>query len=556
MKKPAIFLGLTLLLSWPDTFLSFGSGMNLYTAGGLVVAVYFMFTPSVSAVITQKLIFWSGERQFSFAETKLAASEPHLSLMQNGAVPVKWGWWVNSPQTFDPPLIALTSRDRKKTIALAFERAIWASSNTGDDRACFHLFPWFGRIEPGQSVTVRGRLYVLRGGPQEAIKRFRKDFPKLTATKAPLGIQLPTSHPPSITGHVGLGETNAPDGRTLWADNRSLYRNGKPWMPVMGEFHFTRCPQDEWRDALLKMKAGGVDIVATYVFWIHHEEVRGEYDWRGQRSLRDFLKLCHELGLCAFVRMGPWSHGEVRNGGFPDWLQKPDTQAVQESAAAAAGAGTMGALQLVLPNKLRTADPDFLKLAAAHYREIAAQMKGLLWKDGGPVVAVQFDNESNDLPYLFAQLITRLEVDDQHWFFFTANEGIVPEFGFADEKLRHCKQGPGIALTRRNRNGAKVNFVVLSPELALQFWKLPLAGRNRVVLSPNALLPDSENQVRLETLGGEAPQFAVFPELTGVRLDDRAFPGQKCSSVSSFLLSSTRARAEGRTPLSALKNAI
>ena len=349
-----------------------------------------------------RLHVWSGGRQFSFAETKLAASEPHLSLMQTGYTPVKWGWWVNSHETFDPPLIALTSRDRKKTIALAFERAIWASSNTGDDRACFHLFPWFGRIEPGQSVTVRGRLYVLRSGSHEALKRFKRDFPKLVPAKAPLTIQLPTPREPMLTGHLGLGETNAPDGRTLWADNRSLHRNGKPWMPVMGEFHFTRCPSNEWRDALLKMKAGGIDIVATYVFWIHHEEVRGQYDWSGQRSLRDFLKLCHELGLYAFVRLGPWSHGEVRNGGFPDWLQKPDKQAVEDFAAAASGAGTMGTLQLVMPNKLRTADPDFLKLAAAHYREIADQMKGLLWKDGGPVVAVQFDNESNDLPYLFA----------------------------------------------------------------------------------------------------------------------------------------------------------
>ncbi len=57
MKKPAIFLGLTFLLSWPVAFLVFGGGMNLYTTGGLVVAVYFMFTPSISAVITQKLIY-------------------------------------------------------------------------------------------------------------------------------------------------------------------------------------------------------------------------------------------------------------------------------------------------------------------------------------------------------------------------------------------------------------------------------------------------------------------------------------------------------------------
>jgi len=57
MKKPAIFLGLTFLLGGPVAFLSFGSGMNLYTAGGLVMAVYFMVTPSIAAVIAQKLIY-------------------------------------------------------------------------------------------------------------------------------------------------------------------------------------------------------------------------------------------------------------------------------------------------------------------------------------------------------------------------------------------------------------------------------------------------------------------------------------------------------------------
>jgi hypothetical protein len=757
-----------------------------------------------------RLHVWSGGRPFSFAETKLAASEPHLSLMQSGAVPVKWGWWVNSPETFDPPLIALTSRDRRKTVALAFERAIWASSNTGDDRACFHLFPWFGRIEPGQSVAVSGRLYVLRGGPEEALKRFRRDFPALTG-RAPLGIQLPAPLSPVLAGHLGLGETNAPGGRTLWADNRCLYRDGRPWVPIMGEIHFTRVPREEWRDALLKMKAGGIDIVATYVFWNHHEEVRGEYDWRGQRSLRELLQLCHDLGLYAFVRMGPWSHGEVRNGGFPDWLQNPDRKAMQESPTAAAGAGTMGALQLVMPNKLRTADPDFLKLAAAHYREIAAQMKGLLWKDGGPVVAVQFDNESNDLPYLFAlkkiarelgvdvpfygmtgwgqslptgeliplyggyadgfwtdnprdfldafdfspirshmdkenrilhrfpyacceigggmassyanrihtterdtealalvklgsgnnlpgyymyqggqnpegrlttlneskasdypndlpvkdydftaplgafgqvreryhrlrlqhlflrdfgdllahmpprfpertppspddvstlrwsvrsdgqsgflflnnhhraapwparkgvqfalqfgsgtqlvprepldvpagacgiwpvnfdgagvrldyataQLVARLEADGQRWFFFAANEGIEPDFAFAGEKPRRCKPGPGIAFSRTNRDGAKVNFVVLSADQGRQFWKLPLAGRDRVALSSGALLPDSEDQIRLESLGDEPPQFAVFPEVPGVRLEARALRGRKRGVFSEYAL--------------------
>ena len=113
---------------------------------------------------------------------------------------------------------------------------------------------------------------------------------------------------------------------------------------------------------------------------------------------------------------------------------------------------------------------------------------------------VHLDCAGVRLDYATAQLIARLEADGQHWFFFTASEGIVPEFAFADEKPCRSKPGPGIAFTRRSRNGAKVNFVVLSADQGCQFWKLPLAGRDRVVLSFHALLPDSEDQIRLETL--------------------------------------------------------
>lgn len=125
-----------------------------------------------------RLHLWSGERRFTFGSTRLAATEPHLSLMREGASPIRWAWWVNGPETFDLPLVALTSRDGKSTVALAFDQAVWASSNTGDARACFHLFPWFGRIEPGRSAKVEGRFYVLKGGPEEALARFRRDFPR------------------------------------------------------------------------------------------------------------------------------------------------------------------------------------------------------------------------------------------------------------------------------------------------------------------------------------------------------------------------------------------
>lgn len=129
------------------------------------------------AGLYERLFVWSDGHPLPFSETSLAASELHLSLCRKGGPETSWGWWVNGPEAFDLPLIVLASRDRQRTVALAFEQACWASSNVGDDRACFHLFPWFGRIEPGKSVTVRGRLTVSRGGPEAALKRFRHDFP-------------------------------------------------------------------------------------------------------------------------------------------------------------------------------------------------------------------------------------------------------------------------------------------------------------------------------------------------------------------------------------------
>jgi hypothetical protein len=109
----------------------------------------------------KRLRVWSGGQPLRCSDMILGRGEVHLALMRTGATPVKWGWWVNGPETFDRPVIALTSRDGAATVALAFARAVWASSNVGDDRACFHLFPWFGRIEPGNTMTVHGPLYVL-----------------------------------------------------------------------------------------------------------------------------------------------------------------------------------------------------------------------------------------------------------------------------------------------------------------------------------------------------------------------------------------------------------
>jgi beta-galactosidase len=165
-----------------------------------------------------------------------------------------------------------------------------------------------------------------------------------------------------------MGNSRRPDGSTITLDSNSLRLDGEPWVPVMGEFHYSRYPQNEWREELLKMKAGGVDIVATYVFWIHHEEVEGQFDWSGRRSLRRFIETAHDVGLKAVVRCGPWCHGEVRNGGLPDWILEKGW-------------------------KTRSDDSNYLAKVEILYRQIAEQLHGLLWKDGGPVIGIQFENE-------------------------------------------------------------------------------------------------------------------------------------------------------------------
>jgi beta-galactosidase len=187
------------------------------------------------------------------------------------------------------------------------------------------------------------------------------------ASASPLSATV-GSAPGPVAEAFHMGDPRAPGGSTVAVDSESLLLDGQPWAPVMGEFHYTRYPAAEWREELLKMKAGGISIVSTYVFWIHHEEVEGQWDWSGNHDLREFVRLAGSVGLKVVVRCGPWCHGEVRNGGFPEWLLKKDW-------------------------RLRSVDPRYLDKVRLLYGQIASQLRGELWKDGGPVIGIQLDNE-------------------------------------------------------------------------------------------------------------------------------------------------------------------
>ncbi len=190
---------------------------------------------------------------------------------------------------------------------------------------------------------------------------------------------------PLLTNHLNMGGKN-PNGESI--DVTSLYftRAGKPWIGVMGEYHFVRDARENWYRELCKMKAGGITVVATYLFWIYHEETEGQFDFTGDRDVRKFLTDAQQAGLDVIIRIGPWAHGECRNGAFPDWL-------------------------LQKPYKLRDNNKDYMEKVRVWYEKIYEQVEGLFYQDGGNIIGIQFENELTDnAEHLFALKKLALEI--------------------------------------------------------------------------------------------------------------------------------------------------
>jgi beta-galactosidase len=214
--------------------------------------------------------------------------------------------------------------------------------------ACHGIFQKIGPLLIALSFLVLG----MQGIAQD-VNSVRID------ASAPFSEPAPASYEP--------GSAKSPSGSVIGLNSRYLTLNGAPWLPVMGEFHFSRFPRAQWEEELLKMKAAGVDVVAAYIIWIHHEEVKGQTDWTGQRDLHAFAELCSKHGMLLVARIGPWDHAEVRNGGLPDWV--------------------------LAQGPTRVNDPAYLLSVDHWYQEVSKQLNGLLWKDGGPVIGIQLENE-------------------------------------------------------------------------------------------------------------------------------------------------------------------
>ncbi|XP_029065513.1 beta-galactosidase-1-like protein 2 isoform X5 [Monodon monoceros] len=104
-----------------------------------------------------------------------------------------------------------------------------------------------------------------------------------------------------------------------------------------GSVHYFRVPREYWRDRLLKVKACGLNTLTTYVPWNLHEPERGKFDFSGNVDL--------------------------------DWLlQDPDM-------------------------RLRTTYKGFTEAVDLYFDHLMVRVVPLQYKHGGPIIAVQVENE-------------------------------------------------------------------------------------------------------------------------------------------------------------------
>ncbi|GMA31211.1 hypothetical protein GCM10025875_12030 [Litorihabitans aurantiacus] len=239
---------------------------------------------------------------------------------------------------------------------------------------------------------------------------------------------------------------SAPSPTLTWSANR-FHRDGEEVQILSGSVHYFRVHPDQWRDRLQRVKDLGLNTVDTYIPWNFHQphEDRAP-DFTGWRDVERFVRIAGDLGLDVTVRPGPYICAEWSNGGLPAWLT---------------GRG--------LP--LRTPEESFLAPVRAWFSHLVPRLAALQANRGGPIVAVQVENEFGSFgddrryPVALAELLRENGITE---LLFTADGGteLMLDAGAVDGVLTALTLGSRAGAARRLVRARRAD----EPFLVAEFW--------------------------------------------------------------------------------------
>ncbi|MDH6111228.1 beta-galactosidase [Kitasatospora sp. MAP12-15] len=167
---------------------------------------------------------------------------------------------------------------------------------------------------------------------------------------------------------------------SLAYDRDGFTLDGRPLRILSGALHYFRVLPEQWDARLALLRAMGLNTVETYVAWNLHEPRPGRYDFSGRLDLVRFIRAAAAQGLQVLVRPGPYICAEWELGGLPAWLLKDPAL------------------------RLRCAEPGYLAAVDRWFDVLLPLLVPLLAESGGPVLALQVENEygayGNDAGYL------------------------------------------------------------------------------------------------------------------------------------------------------------
>ncbi|KAF9524253.1 glycoside hydrolase family 35 protein [Crepidotus variabilis] len=169
-------------------------------------------------------------------------------------------------------------------------------------------------------------------------------------------------------------------------DNYSLILKGQRLFLHSGEFHTFRLPIPSlWPDILEKVKAAGFNGISVYTHMGLLNPTPGVIDMDGYRSLQPLFDAAKATGVWVILRPGTYINAETTAGGIAHWATSEVSGRFRTNASdwQAAWEDYINAIiKATIPNQIN---------------------------NGGPVIAIQIDNEYNQDPEEQAEYFKQLE---------------------------------------------------------------------------------------------------------------------------------------------------